>query len=61
MDAAAPPAPAPVPAPTPTPARRWLRPLAWAAVLAVLGLTFSAYLNPHLARDLADWVWACFG
>jgi hypothetical protein len=53
MDAAAPPAT--------TPARRWLRPLAWAAVLALLGLTFSAYLNPHLARDLADGVWACFG
>jgi hypothetical protein len=57
MDAAAPPAPKPAT----TPARRWLRPLAWAAVLALLGLTFSAYLNPHLARDLADGVWACFG
>lgn len=49
------------PTPTTAPSRRWLQPLVWAGVLAALALTFTAYLSPHLARDLADWVWACFG
>ena len=36
---------------------------AWAAalaVLAVLGLVFAAYLDPHTVVDLANRVWACF-
>lgn len=36
--------------------RRWI---AVAALLA-LGAVFAAYLNPHLAVDLANRVWACF-
>jgi hypothetical protein len=28
--------------------------------LAALGAVFLAYLNPHLAVDLANRVWACF-
>ncbi|MFY9514040.1 MAG: hypothetical protein WAQ05_24010 [Rubrivivax sp.] len=35
--------------------------LAWPAALLVLLLVFAAYLNPHLAVDLANRVWACFG
>jgi hypothetical protein len=31
-----------------------------AAALAVLALVFAAYLNPHLAVDLANRVWSCF-
>jgi hypothetical protein len=27
---------------------------------AVLALVFLSYLNPHLAVDLANRVWACF-
>jgi hypothetical protein len=27
---------------------------------AALALVFAAYLNPHLAVDLANAVWACF-
>jgi hypothetical protein len=27
---------------------------------AVLALVFFSYLNPHLAVDLANRVWACF-
>jgi hypothetical protein len=35
--------------------------LAWTAGAAVvLALTFLAYLNPHLALDLATRLWACF-
>jgi hypothetical protein len=40
---------------------RWRRPLVWTAVGLALAATFSAYLSPHLVRDLADWAWACFG
>ena len=29
-------------------------------VAAALGVVFLAYLNPHLAMDLANRVWACF-
>jgi hypothetical protein len=31
-----------------------------AAVMLVLALVFLAYLNPHLAVDLANRAWACF-
>ncbi len=40
-----------------TPARRLA---AWASVLAVLAVVFTAYLSPHLVVDLASRVWACF-
>lgn len=39
---------------------RHLHALAWAAALAALAAVFVAYLNPHLAVDLANRVWACF-
>ena len=39
---------------------RWQRIAAWAAALAALAAVFVAYLNPHLAVDLANRVWACF-
>jgi len=38
-----------------------LRGWAWPAALLALALVFAAYLNPHLAVDLANRVWACFG
>ncbi|MDP3083293.1 MAG: hypothetical protein Q8N44_06330 [Rubrivivax sp.] len=31
-----------------------------AGALLALGLVFAAYLNPHLAVNLANLVWACF-
>ena len=37
-----------------------LRVAAWALALAALAAVFMAYLNPHLALDLATRVWACF-
>lgn len=37
--------------------RRLLIGLAAAAALVAV---FAAYLNPHLARDLATAVWSCF-
>ena len=30
------------------------------ASVTALGLVFLAYLNPHLAVDLASRLWACF-
>ena len=37
--------------------RRWI----WRVlVAAALAAVFAAYLNPHLAVDLANAVWACF-
>jgi len=33
---------------------------AWLVLALVLTLVFGAYLNPHLAVDLANRVWACF-
>ena len=36
------------------------RALAWTAALLALALVFAAYLNPHLAVDLANRVRACF-
>ncbi|MEO5732622.1 MAG: hypothetical protein ABIN96_06725 [Rubrivivax sp.] len=35
--------------------------LIWALAAAALAAVFAAYLNPHLAVDLANRVWACFG
>lgn len=45
--------------------RRGLRTAAvWVAVAATVGValtaTFWAYLNPHLALELANLAWACF-
>jgi hypothetical protein len=36
------------------------RAAAWLAAAAALAAVFMAYLNPHLAVDLANRVWACF-
>lgn len=33
---------------------------AWAGVALTLALVFFAWLNPHLAVDLANAVWSCF-
>jgi hypothetical protein len=38
----------------------WHRLLLWAVLLGALLLVFLAYQSPHLARDLADRLWACF-
>ncbi len=38
----------------------WWRATAWLLAAAALGAVFTLYLNPHLARDLADWWAACF-
>jgi type VI protein secretion system component VasF len=38
----------------------WARLLWWGLAAVCLALTFLAYLNPHLALDLANRVWACF-
>ena len=40
---------------------RAMRAVAWAAALLALGAVFVSYLDPHLAVDLANRVWACFG
>lgn len=40
--------------------RRPARLLLWCASAAVLAAVFAAYLNPHLAVDLAARLWACF-
>ncbi len=34
--------------------------LGWALGALALGAVFAAYLNPHLAVDLAVRFWACF-
>lgn len=39
---------------------RWQSLLLWTAVAVVLGVTFAAYLSPHMVFDLASRVWACF-
>ena len=36
------------------------RVLLWLTALAALALVFASYLNPHLAVELANRVWACF-
>ena len=33
---------------------------AWAAAVVVLAAVFASYLNPHMALDIANLVWACF-
>lgn len=33
---------------------------AWVAAVAVLAAVFASYLNPHMALDIANRVWACF-
>ncbi|MEK8050761.1 hypothetical protein AACH10_10985 [Ideonella sp. DXS22W] len=40
--------------------RRPARLLLWCAAALVLAGVFAAYLNPHLAVDLAARLWACF-
>ena len=39
---------------------RWRRVAAWSAATVALAAVFVSYLNPHLAVDLANRVWACF-
>jgi hypothetical protein len=38
----------------------WRKVALMAAAAVVLAAVFMAYLNPHLAVDLANRVWACF-
>ena len=33
---------------------------AWVAAVVVLAAVFASYLNPHMALDIANRVWACF-
>jgi len=33
---------------------------AWALAVVVLAAVFASYLNPHMALDIANRVWACF-
>jgi hypothetical protein len=40
--------------------KHWLRVAAWGAALAALAAVFTAYLNPHLAVELANRFWSCF-
>jgi hypothetical protein len=39
---------------------RPLRIAAWLLASLVLAAVFLSYLDPHLAVDLANRVWACF-
>jgi hypothetical protein len=39
---------------------RPLRLIAWLLALLALAAVFLSYLDPHLAVDLANHVWACF-
>lgn len=39
---------------------RWVRALAATAALGVLVAVFLAYLDPHLAVDVANRLWSCF-
>jgi hypothetical protein len=45
--------------PPPPRAKGWTT-AAWAAALVALAAVFASYLNPHLALDIANRVWACF-
>lgn len=38
-----------------------VRAAAWAAALAALVVVFTAYLQPSMARQVADFVWFCAG
>jgi predicted exporter len=38
----------------------WRKLALYAAAALALALVFAAYLNPHIVRDLATRVWACF-
>ena len=38
---------------------RWIRAAGWAAPGLALAAVFAAYLNPHLAVDIANRVWSC--
>ena len=40
--------------------RPWQRRALAALAFVALGAVFLSYLNPHLAADLANRVWACF-
>jgi hypothetical protein len=33
---------------------------AWAVAAVALAAVFASYLNPHLALDIANRIWACF-
>ena len=39
---------------------RWVRVGVWGAALLALAAVFAAYLNPHLAVELANQLWSCF-
>jgi len=39
---------------------RWVRAAVWAAAGVALAAVFAAYLNPHMAVDIANRVWSCF-
>ena len=42
------------------PAGTGWRLVGWAVAAAVLAAVFASYLNPHMALDIANRVWACF-
>jgi hypothetical protein len=42
----------------PAPSMRRL--VGWTVAVAVLAAVFASYLDPHLALDVANRVWACF-
>lgn len=42
------------------PASAVRRLVGWAVAAALLAAVFASYLNPHLALDIANRVWACF-
>jgi hypothetical protein len=43
-----------------TPRSRWTGVLMAASALAALAAVFLAYLDPHLAVDVANRLWSCF-
>jgi hypothetical protein len=47
-------------APTKPPRPRWRKAAAWLLAVAVLGLVFMAYLDPHAVADLSNRLWGCF-
>ena len=44
----------------PRPLPIWLRVLIWIVVLGLLAAVFALYLQPDMARTVADQIWACF-